>query len=113
MCSAVVNKAMVLDWISDAAIPVAQLLDNGYKVYIYNGDKDYACNWEGGYNWVQKMKWTGYDGFNRQSLQKCVYGECQEYKNLKFIKVTESGHMVPMDQPVKAIKMFNEFIGLT
>jgi len=104
---------MVLDWISNAAIPVAQLLNNGYKVYIYHGDKDYACNWEGGYNWVSKMKWNGNDGFNKLSLKECFYGECQEYMNLKFIKVSNSGHMVPMDQPEKAIKMLNEFLDLT
>jgi len=48
MCSGAVNQALVLDWHSDASIGVSQLLENGYKVLIYNGEWDYACNWKGG-----------------------------------------------------------------
>lgn len=111
MCSDSVNTAMYMDFNTDASIGVAQLLNNDYKVFVYSGDKDFSCNWEGGYNWVTKMNWKHAIEFNKNKLGDCEYGSCQEFANLKFIKVSDSGHMVPMDQPEKALDMLDELLG--
>lgn len=111
MCSDGPNTALIVDYNTDASIGVAQLLNNNYKVYVYSGDKDYSCNWEGGLSWVTKMSWKHQNEFNKIELTKCDYGSCKEFANLKFIKVADSGHMVPMDQPENALKMLDEILG--
>lgn len=37
-------------------------------------------------------------------------GEYKNVDNLTFLKVYEAGHMVPMDQPLNAVEMLNQFI---
>ena len=38
-------------------------------------------------------------------------GALRQAKNFKFLRVFDAGHMVPMNQPVAALQMLNEFIG--
>jgi len=111
-CNMEVHLGLLMDWSTNGSASVAQMADAGYKVYIYNGDKDYICNWEGGKNWTSKMKWSHTDDFNKAEFKDCEYGSCQEFENFKFIKVADAGHMVPMDQPEKALNMLHEFLGL-
>jgi len=42
---------------------LAPLLDDGVPILIYNGDKDYICNWKGGIAWVSALEWTGREYF--------------------------------------------------
>lgn len=44
------------------------LLDSGVKALVYSGDKDFICNWEGGYNWVTQLQWSGQEEFNKLDL---------------------------------------------
>ncbi|TNV78766.1 hypothetical protein FGO68_gene3564 [Halteria grandinella] len=37
-------------------------------------------------------------------------GQLKEYKNFKFLRVYNAGHMVPMDQPVNALNMLQTFM---
>ena len=37
-------------------------------------------------------------------------GELKSVDNLKFLRVLNAGHMVPMNQPEAALTMLNEFI---
>jgi len=111
-CNMEVHFGLLLDWSTNGSPAVAQMVNNGYKVYIYSGDKDYICNWEGGKNWTSKMVWKHTAEFNAAKFEDCAYGSCQEFENFKFIKVADAGHMVPMDQPEKALQMLNEFIGV-
>jgi len=110
-CNMEVHFGLLLDWSTNGSPAVAQMVDNGYKVFIYSGDKDYICNWEGGKSWTSKMQWKHTAEFNAAKFEDCAYGSCQEFANFKFIKVADAGHMVPMDQPEKALAMLNEFIG--
>ncbi|XP_037535633.1 lysosomal protective protein [Nematolebias whitei] len=85
-----------------------------YRVLIYNGDVDMACNFMGD-EWfveslnqqveVQRRPWI-YDDDDGQQ----VGGFVKEFDNLAFVTVKGSGHMVPSDKPVAALAMFSRFI---
>jgi len=111
-CNMKVHLGLLLDWSFNGAPAVTQMLNSGYKVYIYNGDKDYICNWEGGRSWTNALVWNHSDDFSKAPFSDCAYGSCKEFQNFKFIKVADAGHMVPMDQPEKALDMLHEFLGI-
>ena len=92
-----VNLALFGDFLVDAAPKVTSLLETGLPVTIYNGDKDYICNWEGSDFWTSNLNWSGSEGFKKSKWEKLGYGESREFKNFKFVRVYNSGHMVPMD----------------
>ncbi|XP_060925477.1 lysosomal protective protein-like isoform X1 [Limanda limanda] len=85
-----------------------------YRVLVYNGDVDMACNFMGD-EWfveslqqqvlVQRRPWFYSDEDGRQ-----VGGFVKEFNNMAFLTVKGSGHMVPSDKPVAAFAMFTRFI---
>ncbi|CAN9512227.1 unnamed protein product [Ophioblennius macclurei] len=85
-----------------------------YRVLVYNGDVDMACNFMGD-EWfveslqqqvqVQRRPWL-YDDKDGQQ----VGGFVKEFDNISFLTVKGSGHMVPSDKPVAAFAMFSRFI---
>lgn len=78
---------------------------------VYNGDKDYICNWEGGKLWTNKLNWKLAEEFRNTEVKKVKYGEHQTYHNFSFYRLYDAGHMVPMDQPEAALEMLHHFIG--
>uniref|UniRef100_A0A3Q1HWN1 Carboxypeptidase n=1 Tax=Acanthochromis polyacanthus TaxID=80966 RepID=A0A3Q1HWN1_9TELE len=85
-----------------------------YRVLVYNGDVDMACNFMGD-EWfveslqqqveVQRRPWLYDDIDGRQ-----VGGFVKEFDNIAFLTVKGSGHMVPTDKPIAAFAMFSRFI---
>ncbi|XP_070758307.1 lysosomal protective protein isoform X2 [Enoplosus armatus] len=85
-----------------------------YRVLVYNGDVDMACNFMGD-EWfveslhqqveVQRRPWLYDDEDGRQ-----VGGFVKEFDNIAFLTVKGSGHMVPSDKPIAALAMFSRFI---
>uniref|UniRef100_M4AD45 Carboxypeptidase n=1 Tax=Xiphophorus maculatus TaxID=8083 RepID=M4AD45_XIPMA len=85
-----------------------------YRVLVYNGDVDMACNFMGD-EWfveslqqqveVQRRPWV-YDGLDGHQIG----GFVKEFDNIAFLTVKGSGHMVPTDKPVAAFTMFTRFI---
>uniref|UniRef100_A0A8D3EDE8 Carboxypeptidase n=1 Tax=Scophthalmus maximus TaxID=52904 RepID=A0A8D3EDE8_SCOMX len=85
-----------------------------YRVLVYNGDVDMACNFMGD-EWfveslqqevvVQRRPWFYDDDDGRQ-----VGGFIKEFENMAFLTVKGSGHMVPSDKPIAAFAMFTRFI---
>lgn len=51
--------ALLGDWMTDLAPKVVQVLEKGYDVLVYSGDKDFICNWRGGEAWVNDINWSG------------------------------------------------------
>ncbi|XP_013883121.1 lysosomal protective protein [Austrofundulus limnaeus] len=86
-----------------------------YRVLIYNGDVDMACNFMGD-EWfveslhqqvqVQRRPWL----FDDDDEGQQVGGFVKEFDNIVFLTVKGSGHMVPSDKPVAAFAMFTRFI---
>ncbi|KAL7941516.1 Alpha/Beta hydrolase protein [Trichoderma barbatum] len=90
---------------------VGYLLDNGVKVHMMYGDRDYACNWIGGeraslavpYSHSKDFASAGYAPL---LTEKGVSGLTRQYGNYSFSRVFQAGHMVPSYQPEAAYDIF-------
>ncbi|KAI0472260.1 carboxypeptidase S1 [Xylaria cf. heliscus] len=95
-------------WVDDLAF----LLDNGIKVHLMYGDRDYACNWIGGEAVSLAINYTNTDKFHAAGYTDIVVndtyvgGQVRQYGNLSFSRVYEAGHEIPSYQPETAYKMF-------
>eukprot|EP00210_Caulerpa_lentillifera_P001109 g1070.t1 len=113
-CSDPVYFDMLWDVGTNVAPLVSQLLDQNLQILVYVGDQDLICNYIGNRAWIDEMQWQ----FSKEWKQAADYewiirdrvvGEIQSNGPLTFIKVKESGHMVPMDQPVVSLEMISIF----
>ncbi|KAJ1856853.1 hypothetical protein GGF49_004945 [Coemansia sp. RSA 1853] len=94
---------------------LAKTLDAGVLALVYNGDADWLCNWYGVKSTLEEMKWSGQSEFNCASDASWLVGsekagEVKASNGLTFLRVYNSGHMVPMDQPVNALSMINRWL---
>ncbi|KAI9998959.1 hypothetical protein PInf_003623 [Phytophthora infestans] len=109
------NRGFAFDEMLSSADDVKLLLDAGVRVLIYAGDADLMCNWVGNQAWVMELDWTGKAKFNNAPSHPFVTaedtdaGRVRSFENLAFIRVFNSGHMVPMDQPAVSYEMINKF----
>ncbi|KAE9004649.1 hypothetical protein PR003_g18538 [Phytophthora rubi] len=114
-CDATVGASFVFDEMVSSANDVKLLLDSGVRVLIYAGDADLMCNWVGNQAWVMALDWSGKAEFNSVPNRPFVTsenldaGRVRAFENLAFIRVFNSGHMVPMDQPAVSFEMINKF----
>jgi len=100
-----------LDWNVDASIYLGPLLEAGVKVFGFNGKMDFVCNYISGEYWTASSKWSGQEEFNRIGGYKDLgWGIVKQYGNLAYAIIEDAGHMVPIDQPEKAIQMLDWFI---
>ncbi|KAI5965999.1 CPYA [Candida margitis] len=95
---------------------IVDVLDSGIPVLLYNGDKDFICNWLGVDAWSNKLEWTGSTGFKKSPLRKWQVGgkhagNVKSYDNFTVLRVFDAGHMVPYDQPAHALDMFTQWVG--
>ena len=81
------------------------------RVLIYSGDQDYSCNWKGGQAWLEGLKWNRQQDFlSTTFVKESTYGEARTVGQLKFLRVFNAGHMVPMDNSPDALSMINQFM---
>ncbi|KAH7492260.1 putative serine carboxypeptidase [Phytophthora ramorum] len=118
-CNSQVYEAF--DKTADPAKPynsyVAELLNSGVRVLIYAGDADLVCNWYGNEAWTRALQWKDRDGFNAApetaffTTNGTNAGVVRSFNNqFTFLRVFNSGHMVPQDQPAVALEMLNKFL---
>ena len=105
-----VHMMLLGDWVNNLASKVTGILESGLEVLVYSGDKDFICNWRGGEAWTNAVDWEGTAEFNSApynvwEVDGVAAGELKQYKNLKFLRIYDAGHMVPMDQPKVALTM--------
>lgn len=99
---------------------VVELLRRPEKVQMlfFNGVQDLICNHVGNERFLEKLPWEHTAdwikapryAWKAAHAEKGVSGFMKEYDNLKFLKVMDAGHMVPMDQPVVALDMMEVLI---
>jgi|TARA_B110000003_G_scaffold14703_1_gene14405 carboxypeptidase C (cathepsin A) len=122
MCDASVHQDMMGDWMHDYEILIPDMIEAGIRVMIYAGEDDFICNWLGNLRWVKAMQWNGREAFNAARPEPFIIqgagdgeddvvgGDVREHGGLSFVKISEAGHMVPMDQPRNALTMIQRFV---
>lgn len=63
--------------------------------------------------WAKADEWAGTLKeweIDTKAQGKHAAGECETVEPLTFCKISQAGHMVPMDQPESALAMVHTFI---
>ena len=86
---------------------IADLLDDGIPVVVYNGDRDMTTNMVGTELALNGMEWSGKKEWldaprGLWKVNDYPAGWAKEYKNLTYAVVYNSGHMVPYNMPNSA-----------
>lgn len=107
---------------------LVRILDHESKphMFFFNGMNDLICNHVGNEKLLDALPWSKANQFTQQPRyawqtgvdpsKKINYipgrpdGYIKQFENLSFLKVLESGHMVPMDQPAIAIAMMRTLV---
>jgi hypothetical protein len=89
----------------------AYLLDNGVKVHMMYGDRDYACNWVGGERVSLEIPYSRSADFAGAGYAPLitlagVKGMTRQFGNYSFTRVFQAGHEVPAYQPEAAYEIF-------
>lgn len=110
--------ALTNDWMLEYQEKLPPMLDAGIRGLIYAGDQDWICNWLGNKAWATQLDWNGLDGFSKAadkpwSPDGTQRGIIRSYEDFTFLQVFQAGHMVPMDQPVSALLMVNDWLDNT
>jgi cathepsin A (carboxypeptidase C) len=114
-CDWGVHSTLLGDWMNNFAPKVSDILNAGVETLVYSGDKDFICNWRGGEKWTHETKWDHKKDFQKAEYEDWVVdqapaGQAKTFKNFRFLRVYDAGHMVPMNQPKVALSMLNELI---
>jgi len=98
---------------------IGRMLDDGVRLLFFNGMNDVVCNhvrnemaiellpWENITKWQEADRYA-WDGSGKATGAPAGY--MKEFENLLYLKIKDSGHMVPMDQPERALDMIRTFI---
>ena len=95
---------------------LAYVLEAGIRVLVYSGQYDLICNHLGTETALRELQWSGKDTWGKAhpgvwQVKHQPAGYSRQYRNLQFLVVLNSGHMVPMDQLEIALEMFKTFLG--
>lgn len=96
---------------------VSDLLNSNVRMLFFNGIEDMICNHVGNEIAVENFKWKSqneYQMAGRYSWKapstNTIAGYMKEYDNLMYLKIKDSGHMVPMDVPNVALDMIRSLV---
>lgn len=96
---------------------VVDLLNNDVKMLFFNGVNDLICNHVGneiaveGFEWDHQVEYQNAKRYGWKAPSKGqLGGYMKEYKNLMYLKVLHSGHMVPMDVPDVSLDMLRNLV---
>ncbi|CAB9499247.1 Pheromone-processing carboxypeptidase KEX1 [Seminavis robusta] len=99
---------------------LAEMLDGGVRVLIYNGDRDLSTNAQGSEMLLNGMEWSGAEEWfttprglwvnPKNSKDKTPAGYAKSLKGLDFVVIYNSGHLVPYNQPENALDLITRFI---
>ncbi|KAF4812804.1 Carboxypeptidase Y-like protein A [Colletotrichum tropicale] len=99
----------------DTVAWAGELLDQGYKVLVYAGNKDWFCNSAGEKNLVHNIRWRHQPAFRAQDFQSYTLdgeriGSFKEKDGLSFAEILDAGHMVPADKPKESLFLIQSWM---
>jgi len=123
-CNEEVTRAFLLqgDSVHNSAALLPELLSDGIRLLVYAGDADFMCNFMGNEAWMEKLDSSFKDAFVSADAKEWFVGgspvglvrsagaSANFIGNYTFIRVFNSGHMVPYDQPEAAAQMFAKWL---
>lgn len=85
------------------------------RVLIYNGIYDMDCNFMGTDAWIGRLHWSYREELLSAPRTPWMLGadwagHIRRAKLLTQVLVQGAGHLVPMDQPQRALSLFTEFV---
>jgi len=94
---------------------IAAVLEAGVPFLVYHGDTDYMCHWVGGKRWAEELSWPHQAAWAAEPdedfhVAGARAGRVRSLGGFTFLQIFDSGHMVPMDQPVVALEMVRNFV---
>jgi cathepsin A (carboxypeptidase C) len=120
-CDMKVNSMFGEDWMRQFETEIPDLLASNIRVLIYAGDVDFICNWLGNKAWTLSMPWAQQPQFAAAQdlpwyVNELPAGRFRTVSKgstnmlFTFLQVHGAGHMVPMNQPERALLMVKHFI---
>lgn len=110
------NLAIAGDWMTSFAKDIPNLLDeHNLRILVYAGDQDVICNWQGVEAWMDRLDWDGAAKFRQTTpspwhVNSTIAGTSRSHGGFTFLRVHESGHMVPHDQAERSLEMIKQFL---
>jgi serine carboxypeptidase-like clade 2 len=101
------NIRYIESWSS--VVPIYQYLYR-YKILIFAGDVTYNVPFQGSQFWINALKLDIKTRWKAWNVDGQVAGYLEEYDQLKFVTVKNSGHMVPTYTPRNALIMFQNYL---
>ncbi|UPL00807.1 hypothetical protein LCI18_011741 [Fusarium solani-melongenae] len=105
--------------------PAVELLPDILKevpVLLFSGAEDFICNHLGTEELINKLEWNGGKGFEVTpgnwaprrdwTFEGETAGFWQEARNLTYVLIYNSSHMVPFDLPRRSRDMLDRFMGV-
>lgn len=92
------------------------LLEN-LHIMLFNGNKDIICNNHGVLDFIDQLTWNGGKGFSEDTVifdwkyDGNSTGDIRHDRNLTFVSIYDSSHMVPFDKPKESRGLFDIFVG--
>lgn len=86
------------------------------EIMLFNGGHDIICNNRGVVDLIDKLHWGGSTGFTEDTEEfnwkydSDLTGTVKSGKNLTYVDVFNSSHMVPFDLPEKSRGIFDLFV---
>lgn len=94
---------------------IGTLLDQGVKVALIHGDRDFRCNWVSGeavslvINYTESVQFAA-AGYTDIELGGTAVGSVRQHKNFSFTRLYNAGHEAPLYKPAESLEIFRRTI---
>ncbi|OJJ49532.1 hypothetical protein ASPZODRAFT_138921 [Penicilliopsis zonata CBS 506.65] len=121
-CSGAVSSTFTARNSKPAVQFLPSLIESGIPVLLFSGDRDLICNHIGTEQMIHNMKWGGGTGFetspgvwaprHQWTFEGEPAGLYQFARNLTYVLLYNSSHMVPYDLPRQSRDMLDRFMNV-
>lgn len=102
---------------ADGVKKMEYLLDQGVKIALVYGDRDYRCPWNGAEKMSLAVNWTEADAFRSAGYANIEIGAChqshgvvRQHGNMSFSRVFQAGHDAAYYQPETVFEIFTRAV---